>query len=173
MLKIERLTADQAVAARDELAELLRDSVDGGAAVGFLPPLADDVARRYWEEVVAAVASGARVLLAAIQDGRVIGSVQLDLPGKPNAGHRAEVQKLLVHSQARRQGVGRRLMTAVEAAARQIGRTLLVLDTREGDIAERLYASHGYIRAGSIPRYAQSADGTLHTTVLFYRVLED
>ena len=48
----------------------------------------------------------------------------------------------------------------------------LVLDTRQGDVAERLYLKQGYIRAGSIPQYARSADGTLHTTVFFYRLLE-
>jgi ribosomal protein S18 acetylase RimI-like enzyme len=171
-LSIDELAAGQLDAALDELAELLRDSVDGGAAVGFLPPLAAQDARSYWRDVAAAVGQGARVVLVARRGGQVVGSVQLDLPGKPNARHRAEVQKLLVHSAARGQGIGRRLMAAVEEAARRRGRTLLVLDTRQGDIAERLYARHGYIRAGEIPHYAESADGTLHTTVLFYRVLE-
>ena len=72
----------------------------------------------------------------------------------------------------RGQGIGRRLMEAVEAAAREAGRTLLVLDTRQGDVAEGLYARHGYVRAGAIPMYARSADGTLDATVIFYRLLE-
>jgi ribosomal protein S18 acetylase RimI-like enzyme len=173
MLQIERLTAEQAVAEIGALTELLQDAVDGGASVGFLPPLTADEARRYWEETIAAVGQAARVLLVARQDARVIGTVQLDLPAKPNARHRAEVQKLIVHTQARGQGVGSQLMSAVEAAARAEGRTLLVLDTRQGDVAEPLYAGRGYIRAGVIPHYARSADGALDATVLFYRLLED
>jgi ribosomal protein S18 acetylase RimI-like enzyme len=173
MLTIEQLTAGQAAAALDELVELLQDAVASGASVGFLPPLSSAEARDYWGVVCAAVGHGARMLLVARQGRQVIGSVQLELPAKPNASHRAEVQKLLVHTRARRQGIGRRLMEEVEAAALQAGRTLLVLDTRQGDAAERLYARHGYTRAGAIPQYAQSADGTLHTTVFFYRVLEN
>ena len=78
----------------------------------------------------------------------------------------------MVHTRARGQGTGRRLMEAIEAAARAAGRTLLVLDTRQGDVAERLYARHGYIHAGVIPNYARSAEGTLDATVFFYRLLE-
>ena len=172
MLTIDRLSAEQAAGALGALAELLRDTVASGASVGFLPPLAEDEARAYWQDVVAAIGAGSRVLLVARQDGRIVGSVQLDLPAKANARHRAEVQKLMVHTRARGQGIGRQLMRAVEDAARRERRTLLVLDTRQGDVAERLYASHGYTYAGEIPHYAQSADGTLHTTVLFYRLLE-
>jgi hypothetical protein len=63
-------------------------------------------------------------------------------------------------------------MDAVESAAREAGRTLLVLDTRQGDIAEELYLSLGYTLAGVIPQYARSANGELHATSLFYKLLE-
>jgi acetyltransferase len=172
MPTIEQLTADQAVAVLDDLVELLQDSVASGASVGFLPPLQTDAARDYWEGLLADIGDGARVLLVARDNGRVIGSVQLELASKANARHRAEVQKLMVHTRARGQGTGRRLMEAIEAAAHAAGRTLLVLDTRQGDVAERLYARHGYIHAGVIPNYARSAEGTLDATVFFYRLLE-
>ena len=172
MVTIEQLTAEQAAAALDDLVDLLQDTVAGGAAVGFLPPLAVGAACEYWQGVIADVGYGGRVLLAARDGGPVIGSVQLELASKPNGRHRAEVQKLMVHRQARGQGIGRRLLEAVDDRARAAGRTLLVLDTRQGDVAEGLYERHGYVRAGAIPSYAFSADGTLHTTVLFYRLLE-
>ena len=173
MVTIEQLTVEQAVAALDDLVELLQDGVASGASIGFLPPLAAGAAREYWESVIADVGGGARVLLVAREGERVIGSVQLELASKANARHRAEVQKLMVHTQARGQGTGRRLMEAVEAVARAAGRMLLVLDTRQGDVAERLYARHGYTRAGVIPHYARSVDGTLDATVYFYRLLDE
>jgi len=46
-----------------------------------------------------------------------------------------------------------------------------VLDTRQGDNAERLYRTLGYHEAGVIPAYAQSASGTLESTVIFYKIL--
>lgn len=148
---------------------LLRDSVDQGASVGFLPPLADEEARAYWRSVEQAVCDGGRILLCAHRGDEVVGSVQLDLAHMPNGRHRAEVMKLLVLSRERRQGVGRALMQAAEDAARLRGRTLLVLDTRKGDAAEALYRSIGYTEAGVVPGYARGADGELHDTVFFYR----
>jgi hypothetical protein len=39
-VSIEQFNADPVDPTLEELIELLRDSVDGGASVGFLPPLA-------------------------------------------------------------------------------------------------------------------------------------
>jgi ribosomal protein S18 acetylase RimI-like enzyme len=103
--------------------------------------------------------------------GRVVGSVQLALAMKPNALHRAEVQKLFVLQSQRRRGTGRALMQAVEQTARECERTLLVLDTRQGDAAEQLYRKLGYREAGIIPAYARSATGTLDSTIFFYKAL--
>lgn len=172
MPEIIALDADNARRLQPDLVALLQDAVAGGASVGFLPPLAADEASAYWEGVSTDLTAGKRVLLAAVEQGRVIGSVQLELAGRANAAHRAEVQRLLVHRDARRRGIGRELMAALEEHARRIGRTLLVLDTREGDPSETLYARCGYTRVGVIPRYARSASGTLDGTVYFYRHLD-
>ena len=155
----------------DELCTLLIDAVDSGASLGFLPPLLRENAAQYWRSVVAAIHKGSRVMLAAYDGNRVIGTVQLDLATKANALHRAEVCKLMVHRDARGQGTGKALMAAVESAAAASGRTLLVLDTRQGDPSESLYRQLGYATAGVIPNYARSADGRLHATVFFYKDL--
>jgi acetyltransferase len=171
MTTIEQLTAGQARAFVQELADILCDSVDDGASVGFLPPLSRDEAGAYWSETIGYVERGTRLLLIARTADGVAGTVQLDLATKPNAIHRAEVQKLLVHTRARRQGLGERLMEAAEQAARAAGRTLLVLDTREGDPSELLYQKCGYTRAGIIPQYVRSANGGMDATVIYYKLL--
>jgi acetyltransferase len=170
-MNIQRLNATQAAERLPELVALLLDAVHSGASVGFLPPLAEAEATEYWREVVSALQGPWRVLLIATRDGALAGTVQLDLASRPNGRHRAEVSKLLVHTAHRRQGVGRALMQAVETEAVRAMRTTLVLDTRQGDPSESLYASLSYIRAGTIPQYARSADGTLHTTVFMYKLL--
>lgn len=172
MYEIRALTPDEFEEHTPSFATLLRDAVDSGASVGFVPPLADADARNYWMGVRSALGSGNRVVLAALEQGEVLGSVQLDLPTMPNAGHRAEVMKLMVHRAARRRGIGRALMSALHDAARRAGRRLLVLDTRVGDAAEQLYLDLGYQRAGVIPRYALSAAGTLDATIYMYRELD-
>ena len=169
---VEELSAAATLSLKSALGALLRDVVDGGASVGFLPPLDGDEARAYWDGVVAALKGGARRLwIARGADGGIVGTVQLDLAGQANGRHRAEVIKLMVLSRARRQGIGRLLMEAAEAEARKLGRTTLVLDTRQGDPSEALYRGLGWQPAGAIPRYARSADGTLHTTALYYKLL--
>lgn len=154
------------------LVKLLQDSVNGGASVGFLPPLKVAEARKYWQEVRDAINAGHRVLLVAEIKKRVVGSVQLDLATKPNALHRAEVIKLLVLTEARRRGIGRALMQAAEQAALARHRTLLVLDTRRGDPAEKLYRRLGWAVTGIVPRYARSDSIVLSDTVFFYRELQ-
>jgi ribosomal protein S18 acetylase RimI-like enzyme len=170
-MHISVVHADEFAPLREELIELLQDAVDSGASVGFLPPLDRDEAAGYWQSVEMAVRHHEVLLLAARDEHGVLGSVQLMLPDKPNARHRAEVRKLLVNRRARRRGVGRSLMQAVEVQSAALGRTMLVLDTRKGDAAEKLYVHMGYHRAGEIPRYARSANGELHTTVFFWREL--
>ena len=171
MYHIDQLISEQAHRLLPQLVQLLQDAVDGGASLGFWPPLSADTAHGYWRGVLDEVAQQTRILLAALEEGQLVGSVQLALATKQNALHRAEVQKLCVLTSARNRGIGRALMHAVEDAARAAGRTLLVLDTRRGDAAEQLYASHGYTRLGVIPQYVRDADGVTQDTVVFYRLL--
>lgn len=171
---IARLSANEARALLPQLHELLRDAVEARASVGFLPPLAAAEADDYWQSVVVALDAGHRVLLVAHEPGapgELLGTVQLDLATRPNSRLRAEVSKLLVHTRARRQGLARQLLQALEAEARQLGRTTLVLDTRQGDIAEQLYQSLGYVLVGAIPAYFINHDGQPHATAVYYKLL--
>jgi ribosomal protein S18 acetylase RimI-like enzyme len=169
---IEPLDGAAVLRHRAALVALLRDVVDGGASVGFVPPLGAAEAAAYWDSVAAALRGGGRRLwIARTADGGIAGTVQLELAGQANGRHRAEVTKLMVLSSARRRGIGRLLMEAAEAGARGLGRTTLVLDTRQGDPSEALYRGMGWQPAGTIPRYARSADGTLHTTAFYYKLL--
>ncbi len=167
-----RCSARRLAEQKRALVQLLVDVVADGASVGFLPPLPEEDAAAYWADVETELAHGHRELLLAERDGLLVGTVQLELARKPNARHRAEVTKLLVHPKARRQGVGWLLLQEVEQLARSHGRTLLYLDTREGDVAELLYARHGYRRVGRIPDYVRDQHGKLEATVVYYRVLE-
>jgi len=169
---IARLAADEVGEYLSELVGALREAVEDGASVGFLPPLGVDEARGYWEGVIGALREGSRMLLVARgADGAVLGTVQLDLAMRANGRHRAEVSRLIVRRAAQRRGVARALMAALEDEARRIGRTTLVLDTRQGDPSERLYQSLGWQVVGAIPQYARSADGSLAGTVLYYKLL--
>jgi GNAT superfamily N-acetyltransferase len=168
-MEIERLDASAMEDHLSELSDLLVDAVEDGAAVGFVLPLTREAAASWWSTILAEVDSGRLAILVARQDGAVVGTVQLRLSSMPNARHRAEVAKLLVRRAWRRRGTARALMASVESLARELGRSLLVLDTMGGSPAEKMYRSMGWNEVGSIPDYAAWPDGRLGPTVIFYR----
>lgn len=170
-LVVEMLDAAAAASAERRLAEILMRCVDTGASVSYLPPLAPEVARGFWRKVTSEVAVGSRVLLVAWRDGRLAGTVQLDLGTPENQPHRAEVAKLLVDPAERRHGVGRALMLRAEQAAQRLGRRLLTLDTSAGDVAEPLYRSLGWQEAGRIPGYALGAERVEQDALFFWKRL--
>ena len=164
----------EAAAAERELAALaviLADAVEGGASVGFVTPFSTADAAAWWRGLLPEVAAGRVLLLGAWVDDALVGTVQLHPSGMPNGHFRAEVAKLLVLRSARRQGVGRALMEAVEALARERGRTTLVLDTQTGSDAERLYRALGWTVVGVVPDYSLLSDGTKGATTYLYKLL--
>jgi ribosomal protein S18 acetylase RimI-like enzyme len=153
------------------LVALLRDAVDAGASLGFHPPLDPLEAAAYWQTVAADLAAGSRLLVVAESAGEVVGCGQLALPPLPNARHRAELQKLCVHSAWRGQGIGRALMDALHGAALSHGRSLIVLNTRRSEYPETFYRGLGYTTVGVVPGYTLARDGDRHDTVILYREL--
>jgi GNAT superfamily N-acetyltransferase len=156
----------------EALSDVLIDCVEGGASVSFMSPMTREKARAFWSGVAAGVARQERMVLAATDEsGVIVGTVMLILQQPENQPHRADVAKMLVHRSARRRGVGAALLEAAESAAREAGKTLLVLDTVTGGEAERLYARQGWERCGVIPGYALWPDGRLCATTVFYKRL--
>jgi len=170
---VEPWRADASEAEIDMLAEVLHAVVHAGAGISFITPFSIEDARAYWvNKILPTVRAGTRRVLVARLDERIAGTVQLDLDTPPNQRHRADVAKLLVHPAARRRGIGRALMLALERIARAEGRTLLTLDTVTGGNGELLYRSLDFVAAGVIPRYARSSlTPELEGTTIMYKHL--
>jgi GNAT superfamily N-acetyltransferase len=149
---------------------VLADCVEGGASVSFMLPYSRDDAESFFATVIASVARGETVLVAAKLDGRIVGTVQLGLDMPPNQPHRGDIKKLLVHRAARKHGLGAALMARAEHEAKTRGRTLLVLDTAGSD-AERLYVRTGWQRVGVVPDYAMWPGGGFCDTTFFWKKL--
>jgi ribosomal protein S18 acetylase RimI-like enzyme len=170
-IEIRRLDAAEARAHLDDLAAVLADCVAGGASVSYLAPFPHEQARAAFAGFADEAAQGRRLLLAAFDGERLVGTVQVVLALPPNQPHRGEIAKLLVHRAARRRGVAQLLMERAEVEARAEGKTLLVLDTVTGDPAERLYERLGWTRVGVIPGYALYPDGRPCDTTVFWKAL--
>ncbi|HYM86660.1 MAG TPA: GNAT family N-acetyltransferase [Pseudoxanthomonas sp.] len=152
------------------LVEVLRDVIAGGASVGFLDTDDAQALGLYWRGVFESLGPGLALWIAE-DAGQVVGTVQLAPSLRSNGRHRGDVQKLLVLSSASGKGVATTLMKEVESHARDIGLSLLVLDTHSGSRAEFLYRKLGWQEAGSIPGYAAIPDGALIATTYFYKNL--
>jgi GNAT superfamily N-acetyltransferase len=175
--QIERVKLPGALAQQEqlagELAEVLMDCVEQGASVSFMWPLEREKALDFWRGVLQGVQLGERVLLVARDAaGAVVGTVQLITAQPDNQPHRADVAKMLVHSRARRQGLGEALMRAVELQAREEGKTLLVLDTVTHEAGWRLYQRCGWKIAGDVPGYALLPRGGLVATTFMYKTID-
>jgi GNAT superfamily N-acetyltransferase len=169
MAKIRTLSAEEMRAHGDELAEVLFDSVAGGASVNFMADFTRDQALAYWREIASEVEAGKRIVF--VTDG-FDGTAQLIVGMPPNQVHRGELAKMLVHRRARRRGLARALFEEVEQEARRRGLTLITFDTMSGSPAERLYLSCGCVKVGEIPGYALWPEGgEPGPTSVFFKIL--
>jgi GNAT superfamily N-acetyltransferase len=169
---IERIGRDASVKDITELAHLLIDAIESGSGVSFLAGLTENEAAAWWRSVLQSSSPRAIILVARADDG-IVGTVQLQPAWAPNQPHRGDIAKLIVHRRARKRGLGRQLMAAIEQAGRDAGFTLLLLDTCKGYDAERLYESTGWVRVGEVPRFALNPDRSWCDTVFFYKTLTD
>lgn len=168
---ITRLDTDAFAAAVPWLAELLADTVAGGASLGFLAPLDREAAAHWWRAQLSSVADGSRTVWVSHGPDGLSGTVSLALEQKANGRHRGEIVKLMVHRDARGRGLARALLGVAEEAAVRAGATLLLLDTETGSAADHLYRAAGWTRYGIVPDYAADPAGSLQDCSFYYKRL--
>ena len=114
-----------------------------------------------WEDYLAHIAdvegrAGRTTILVAVEDGRVLASLTLELEGRVREDHEheplspdeAHVRMLGVEPSARRRGIARLLMAEVEVRALAAGKTRLTLHTTQRmRAAQALYERLGFDRA--------------------------
>jgi ribosomal protein S18 acetylase RimI-like enzyme len=114
----------------------------------------------WWEYLDRIADVGARAdrttILVAVEDGRILGSLTLELEGRvredhehePLAPDEAHVRMLGVDPGARRRGIARLLMADVESRALGAGKTRITLHTTQRmRAAQALYEGLGFDRA--------------------------
>ncbi|KPF77516.1 hypothetical protein IP88_06050 [alpha proteobacterium AAP81b] len=166
MARIRRLAADT-----DDLfaalGALTAEAVAHGASIGFMAGFSAADGAQWWR---GQCGPGTLTLVALDNDG-LAGTVSLGIAMPPNQPHRADVKKMIVARRAQGRGLGAALLAAIEAEARALGRTTLVLDTISGSTAARLYERCGWQRVGAIAAYALLPDGAMAPTTVYARHL--
>jgi GNAT superfamily N-acetyltransferase len=168
VVEIRRLAALEVQENLSGFAQLLRDAIESGGTVGFVLPAEDDKINRYWSGVAREMEAGERELLAAFDQGRLIGSLQIAYEKAESVSHRADLQKLFVLRERRRQGVARALL--IEALHRMpaLGLLMFTITTRAASAAEFLVASLRFSQFGVMPHYGVTPDGVLHDASMHY-----
>ena len=164
---LQPLTATAATLAA--LSDLLIETVTNGGSVSFMHPLSRQDAEGFWAGALASAGRGERIVLGALAEGALVGTVSLLLDCPPNQPHRAEIAKMMTAMAWRGRGIASALLREAEALARARGRTLLNLDTASEDGASALYEKMGYAYAGEIPDYALKPHGGLTGTRLYWK----
>jgi len=168
-VEIVELSADEVAAHEEELAQLLLDAHDANMSLGLLGGLTAERARQAWRDTASRLDPTRRVLLAALEDDVVLGSVQVVRADAENGARRAEVVRLAVRGDRRGSGIGKALLDAAVERARELGLAVLWLSTHAGTASDRFYERAGWTRLGVLPAYSERPDGTLAGAALFYR----
>jgi ribosomal protein S18 acetylase RimI-like enzyme len=153
----------------DQLAEILVEVVANNGSVTFLHPLPLQQARTFWENSFRAAERQERIILAACDKEKLLGTVTLQLDCAPNQPHRGEIAKMMTHPICRGRGIAKALLLEAERLAREHQKTLLVLDTAADGGASGLYEKVGYIFAGSIPDFALKPLGGYTATRIYWK----
>ncbi|POX41549.1 GNAT family N-acetyltransferase [Streptomyces sp. Ru73] len=102
------------------------------------------------------------IYLLAYEDGRPVatgGWRAQDADDEGYADGDAELKRMFVTAEARRRGLARRILAALEEDARAAGRTRMVLETgTEQPEALELYASSGYVPVEKFGTYRHYDD---------------
>lgn len=153
------------------LSELLIETVAQGGSVSFMHPLSPADAAAFWRSALQAAQQGQRLIWGAWDGAMLTGTVTLLLDFPVNQPHRAEIAKMMTWPAYRGQGVARALLLNAEAAARERGRSLLMLDTASDGGAAGLYEKMGYTLAGEVPDFALKPHGGLTGTLFYWKRL--
>ena len=151
---VERLRAFEATDLED-LCEATVAAIEEGGGFGWVKAPARQVLENYWNGVLLVPE---RALFVARLNGTVCGSVQLVAPPRNNEAQSfaAQLTSNFLAPWSRGHGLARRMVEAVEDAARAAGFAVLNLDVRATqEVAIGLYEAMGFQRWGTHPAYAR------------------
>jgi ribosomal protein S18 acetylase RimI-like enzyme len=156
VLDATELTSDRELEVQfaDSAHQILADLVHGGAALGWVEPPPRDEVAALLANVLTAVQAGDAALRVAYHDRQLVGLGYWIRYARPTHRPHADLQKVAVDAAAHGRGVGRALVAALIADARNAGIEVLTLDARgDNTHALHLYRSLGFTEYGRLPGF--------------------
>ena len=140
-----------------DLCDAAEAAIVAGGGFGWLAPPRRDVMEAYWRGNL--LVPGRTVFVGRL-DGVIAGSVQLNRPraSSESQSFAVNVSTFFVAPWARGHGLAPGMLVACEELARREAYTVLNLDVRSTqERAIQIYEESGYVRWGTLPRYARVA----------------
>jgi ribosomal protein S18 acetylase RimI-like enzyme len=109
-------------------------------------------------------------VFGAYQGADLLGIAGFGVHNGPKMAHKGFLWTMFVRPQARRRGVGRRLVKAVINRARQSVEILQLTVTSSNKPAQRLYVALGFVEYG-LERHGLKVDGRYHDEILMAKEL--
>ena len=140
---------------RDAMLAAFPEAFTSDAGTEFARP-----AESYASRVGSTLTPGGQITLAAWQGDALLGAITCEREGRLKMQHVGHVLGMMVGAEAHGQGVGRALLAACIAVARETaGVELLTLSVTAGNAAAtHLYERAGFVRYGSLPRAIKVED---------------
>ena len=154
----------------EDLCEATVAAIEDGGGFGWVKAPARTVLEAYWNGVLLVPE---RALFVARLNGTACGAVQLVSPPRNNEAQSfaAQLTGNFLAPWSRGHGLARRLVEAVEEAARTAGFAVLNLDVRATqEAAIGLYETMGFQRWGTHPAYAR-VDGRVIPGYFYFKRL--
>jgi GNAT superfamily N-acetyltransferase len=136
---------------------VVAESIDTNGALAILHAATDELQQRYGGEAdnahlsVDELRPPLGIFLVARHERQLVGGVGLRSIADPSL-HFAEVKRLWVRPDLRREGIGLVLMNAIESSAKELGYATLYLETGPAQPeALALYRSHGWTEIDAYP----------------------
>jgi ribosomal protein S18 acetylase RimI-like enzyme len=157
----------------EDLCDAAEDAIKADGGFGWVAAPPRHIMEAYWRGVV--LVPGRSIFVARL-DGTICGSAQLARPPRNNEAQAfaAQLTSNFIAPWARGHGLARRIVLAVEEAARAQGFVILNLDVRDSQAAAiQLYESLGFIRWGTHPAYARVSGQTIPGHFYYKRLFDE
>jgi ribosomal protein S18 acetylase RimI-like enzyme len=113
---------------------------------------------------------GSSTMLGGFRDAELVAVAGFAIQQGQKQAHKGMIWGMYVQSDARRTGIGRRLIEAILELARDRVELIQLTVVRDNDQARRLYASVGFLEYG-IERNALKQDGRYYDEILMAKDL--
>jgi GNAT superfamily N-acetyltransferase len=144
---------------RDAVVRLWVSVTNAGGAVGFLPPVDEELVGPVADAALDAVTNGPDHLLAGFDDGRLVALLFITDNRFVLKGHWRVLRRVMVTPGGQGKGYGSALMRAAERIAAGHGIEGFQVTVRGGTGTEAFYEKLGYFEVGRLPGAIRVAPG--------------